>query len=163
MIEFQYETFQDEDNSWEALFVKTPDRDWHMAEPNYGTEDKLMITNIIRNIEYNESVRKSFNAFLKELNPKFGQFEKVEDPMGSYDSLYAVSLDGIIISIMNFEYLVGYETYDSGSYWEPPSSDYVEHSTHKNIRSAFGDAIGLYMLNWYQQKQEADMDKTFND
>lgn len=46
-IEFMVEEFKDDDSSWEALFVKTPERDWHMAQPNYGTEDRVEINHII--------------------------------------------------------------------------------------------------------------------
>jgi hypothetical protein len=97
---------------------------------------------------------------LKTLNEKFAQFELVKDSYKDYDCIYMMMLDGI--SIMwdgdrNFE--VGYETYDSGSYWEPPSSDYVEYSQHKTIHGAFGDALGLYINNWYTQYTESQFDE----
>ena len=43
---FEYETFYDEDNSWEALFVYYQGR-WRMAQPCFGTEDKELITKLI--------------------------------------------------------------------------------------------------------------------
>jgi hypothetical protein len=49
MIEFITEEFFEDDHSWLALFVKTDDRDWHMAHPNYGTEDKKEIIQQLKN------------------------------------------------------------------------------------------------------------------
>ena len=40
MILFEYQEFFDDDRIWSALFVQTDDKDWHMAAPNYGTENK---------------------------------------------------------------------------------------------------------------------------
>lgn len=51
MIEFQYEEFLEDDCSWFALFVKIDDKSWHMAQPNYGTEDKEKIIKQIKNYE----------------------------------------------------------------------------------------------------------------
>ena len=50
-IEFLMDEFFDEDCSWNALFVKTDNRDWHMAQPNYGTEDKEEIIKQLKNYE----------------------------------------------------------------------------------------------------------------
>ena len=46
-IQFEEETFFDNDDVWSALFVRINDGDWHMTQPRYGTEDKLEVTNII--------------------------------------------------------------------------------------------------------------------
>jgi hypothetical protein len=47
MIEFKWEEFIEDERSWDALFVKTDNKDWHMAEPNYGTEDKEEIIKLL--------------------------------------------------------------------------------------------------------------------
>lgn len=47
MIEFEWQSFKEDDDSWEALFVKTLDRDWHLASQEYGTENEQEITRII--------------------------------------------------------------------------------------------------------------------
>ena len=54
MIEFITEEFLEDDNSWTALFVKTDNRDWHMTQPNYGTEDKEEIIKQLKNYEQHE-------------------------------------------------------------------------------------------------------------
>jgi hypothetical protein len=155
-IEFMVERFEDDDSSWEALFVKTPERDWHMAQPNYGTEDEFEIRSIISRVRYFDSLKDSYNEFLKGMNIE-DQFNKVDDSLGSYDSLYTLILDGVIIfETADGQFEVGYETYDSGSYWEPPSLDYNTHSTHKSLFGAINDAVGIYMGNRFQQFQEAD-------
>lgn len=46
-IEFDEETFLDDDNSWSVLLVRIDDGDWHMTQPLYGTENKLEVTNVI--------------------------------------------------------------------------------------------------------------------
>lgn len=38
-VQFEYETFYDEDNTWEALFVFFRNQ-WRMAYPLFGTENK---------------------------------------------------------------------------------------------------------------------------
>ena len=48
-IEFEWLTFDEEDNSWDALFVKINDGRWLMAKPNFGTENIREIENIILN------------------------------------------------------------------------------------------------------------------
>lgn len=158
MIEFKTEEFLEDDDRWSALFVKTPDKDWHMANPNYGTEDEFEIRNIISRIQYFNSIKDSYNEFLKGMNIE-DQFNRVDDSLGCYDSLYALILDGVILfETEDRKFEVGYETYDSGSYWEPPSSDYNTYSTHKSLLGAIGDAVGLYMGNRFQQMQEASFD-----
>lgn len=47
-IEFDEETFYEDDDVWSTLFVKIGNGDWHMAKPRYNTEDKAEIINIIR-------------------------------------------------------------------------------------------------------------------
>jgi len=155
MVEFKVETIEEDDCRWSQLLVKTSDRDWHSADLTYGTEDELAIRSLVRNMKYCESVRKDYNDFLKSLNPQFGQFEVLNQ-----NQIYELSLDGILISsedLRDFE--VGYEIYDGGSYWEPPSVDYAEYSKRKNILGAFGDAIGLYINNWYSQKRMSEIEE----
>jgi hypothetical protein len=47
-IEFKWETFLEDDCSWDALFVKTHTKDWHLAEHHYGTENEDDIRRIIK-------------------------------------------------------------------------------------------------------------------
>jgi hypothetical protein len=47
-IEFDEDTFLDDDNVWSTLFVKINGGDWIMTAPRYGTEDKEKIIKIIR-------------------------------------------------------------------------------------------------------------------
>jgi hypothetical protein len=165
MIEFKVETILEDDCSWENLLVKTPDKDWHDAELTYGVGTESEVRNILRNISYCESVRKSFNGFLKSINEKFGQFERVENSFMSYDTPYGLSLDGVIViaseNFLKFE--VGYETYESYGYWEPPSSDFKEYSKHNGFIPALRDALGLYMMDWFTKKQESDMEQAYKD
>jgi hypothetical protein len=39
MIAFEWLTFNDDEKTWDALFVKIDDGPWHMADVHYGTED----------------------------------------------------------------------------------------------------------------------------
>ena len=47
-IDFIWESFEDEDNWWDALFVKVGNGDWHLAQPYYGTENKEEIIRMVR-------------------------------------------------------------------------------------------------------------------
>lgn len=46
-IDFQWETFYEDDCSWEALFVSINDAPWHLAKAHYNTEDQEHIIEII--------------------------------------------------------------------------------------------------------------------
>ena len=46
-IEFEWETFKEDDTSWNALFVKINNGRWLMAKPKFGTENIREIENII--------------------------------------------------------------------------------------------------------------------
>jgi hypothetical protein len=48
-IQFVRDTYIEDDNKWDALFVKVNDSRWYMAQPNFGTEDEQKISNIILN------------------------------------------------------------------------------------------------------------------
>ena len=65
------------------------------------------------------------------------------------ESVWGVEFDDIYIcaneTLDKFE--VGYGTYDPGSYWEPPSGDYVEYSNRDNIQDALFDVLKIY-INW---------------
>jgi len=49
LIEFETDTFHEDDNTWYALFVRVNGGRWKMAMPNFKTEDKQEIINIISN------------------------------------------------------------------------------------------------------------------
>lgn len=49
MIEFKVSRIDEGDKSWEELIVKTPDKDWHSADLEYGTEDESKILEILKN------------------------------------------------------------------------------------------------------------------
>jgi hypothetical protein len=38
-IEFEWDTFLEDDNKWDALFVRINGGRWLMAMPNFGTEN----------------------------------------------------------------------------------------------------------------------------
>ena len=47
-IQFQYDTFYEEDDTWTALFV-CYNGTWVMAQPIFGTEDKELIKEMLEN------------------------------------------------------------------------------------------------------------------
>lgn len=49
LVEFETETFLEEDDVWNALFVRVNSGKWMMAMPNFKTEDRQEIINIISN------------------------------------------------------------------------------------------------------------------
>jgi len=49
LVEFETETFLEEDDVWDALFVRVNSGKWMMAMPNFKTEDRQEIINIISN------------------------------------------------------------------------------------------------------------------
>lgn len=48
-IEFEEETFLEDDDVWSTLFVKIDGGDWQMAESKWGTEDKQELITLIHN------------------------------------------------------------------------------------------------------------------
>jgi len=161
MITFKWDEFFDDDRSWSALFVKTDDRDWHMAEPNYGTEDESEIRMIIRNIKFCNSILDSFIAFLKTKGTELTY--KTPDYFTDWNSPWMVDFGGVsVIADEDFNtFEVGCESHDSGSYWEPPSADYVEHSNHKSLTNALFAAYGALLKDEFQRWNESSMDKAF--
>ncbi len=47
-IEFEWETFFEDDDVWQALFVKVNDGSWHLAKSAYNTEDQDHIIELIK-------------------------------------------------------------------------------------------------------------------
>jgi hypothetical protein len=161
MIEFKWEEFLDEDRSWSALFVKTDDKDWHMADPNYGTEDEKEIRMIIRNTKFCNTILDSFITFIKTEGTELTY--KTPKYLHDWDAPWGVDFGGVtLFTDKDFnEFEVGYESYDSGSYWEPPSTDYLEHSKHKSLTDALFAAYGVLLKDEYHRWNEASMDRAF--
>jgi hypothetical protein len=161
MIQFEYQEFLEDDKSWSALFVKTDDKDWHMAEPNYGTEDESEIRMIIRNTKFCNTILDSFIKFLKTKGTELTY--KIPEYITDLDSPWGIEFDGVsVMTDKDFnEFEVGYESHDSGSYWEPPSTDYVEHFNHKSLTNALFAAYSLLLKDEFHRWNEASMDKAF--
>ena len=67
------------------------------------------------------------------------------------------SFDGItIMANEDFnEFEVGYEVYEGGSYWEPSTTDYAEHSKHKTLELALLAMLSLWVGMSYRNFQES--------
>lgn len=63
-IEFDEETFLEDDDVWSTLFVKINGGDWHMAQPLYGTEDKAEVINILHKQRDEQLFKKILNFVL---------------------------------------------------------------------------------------------------
>lgn len=46
-IQFHWEKFLEDDDTWEALFVKTTNKNWHLAQQHYGTENEEEIRKLL--------------------------------------------------------------------------------------------------------------------
>ena len=79
------------------------------------------------------------------------------DIVDDFDSPWGKCFDGItIMANQDFtEFEVGHETYDNGSYWEPPSSDYVEHSKHRLLETALLTMLSLWVGMSYRNFKES--------
>ena len=53
------------------------------------------------------------------------------------------------------EFEVGYEVYEGGSYWEPSTTDYAEHSKHKTLELALLAMLSLWVGMSYRNFQES--------
>jgi hypothetical protein len=73
------------------------------------------------------------------------------------DGYWGMNFDGItIMANEDFtEFEVGYETYDNGGYWEPPSLDYTEHSKHKTLELALLAMLSLWVGMSYRNFKES--------
>lgn len=135
---------------WYDLYVKTDDRDWHRAVDVYFTSDEESIKTIIYQSKNCNAIVKNFNEYIEQYKLPISCFEPMEN-LCDYDSPWGVINGGVTIlanmDFTNFE--VGFETYDSGSYWEPPSMDYNEHSNEKTIMDALMEAFKLSMEDSY--------------
>lgn len=47
-VEFEWQTFNEDDESWDALFVRINEGKWKLAKPIFHTEDEETIRNIIK-------------------------------------------------------------------------------------------------------------------
>lgn len=47
-IEFEWQTFEEDDCRWDALFVRINEGKWMLAKPTFNTEDKELIKEIIK-------------------------------------------------------------------------------------------------------------------
>jgi hypothetical protein len=47
-IQFEWNTFREDDCEWDALFVKVDDGPWYLAQQKYGTENQEYIEKFIR-------------------------------------------------------------------------------------------------------------------
>jgi hypothetical protein len=73
------------------------------------------------------------------------------------DGYWGMNFDGItIMANEDFtEFEVGHEAYDSGSYLEPPTTDYVEHSKHKTLELALLAMLSLWVGMSYRNFRES--------
>lgn len=155
MIEFKVERFEEsEDHSWDALLVKTPEKDWHLAEIEYGCEDESTIRNIIRNTKFCDAQVKSFCEFIKvDVFPKCNFTDDLDSPWG-------IDMGGVtVVANEDFsDFEVGYEVYYPGGYWEPPDYDYCVHGNYKRLMRALFIAYALTQENEFNMQQEANME-----
>ena len=151
---FEYQTFPDDEKTWDALFVKIDDGPWHMADVHYNTEDEAEILSIIRSRKYNNSQLKNFVDFMETKGVKLNPTD-VSIDLGIK---WGIDLGGVSILQDDGDFEVGYEAYDSGSYWEPPSSDYVEVGSFNRLGAALFEAYALLLnmefTNWLESQIE---------
>lgn len=119
-----------------------------------------MIPYHTRTIKYCESVCDDILRFVKRSYNIRIKSEPL-DWISDVDSPWGRIFDGItILANEDFtEYEVGYEIWDNGSRWEPPSSDYKEDSKHKDIHSAVWRVVVLWMQDHFQNwRMESQME-----
>ena len=103
---------------------------------------------------------KEVEVFLQFVKTKLNQ-EITECPPNDFtedlDMPWYKNFDGINISTNRdfTEFEVGYEVYEGGSYWEPSTTDYVEHSKHKTLALALLDMLSLWVGMSYRNFQES--------
>lgn len=117
-----------------------------------------------RTVNYNNSVCERLLEFAnKELLLNISS--EPLDWACDMDSPWGLNFGGVtLFANEDFtEYEVGHETYDSGSYWEPPSSDYAKDSTHKDFTSAMWAVINLWVQYRYQNWAESRMAEAYED
>jgi hypothetical protein len=163
-IEFENKLFGEDGEVWSELWVKTPYKDWHNAEDEYGTEDQLVIRNLIHTTARLDIDVKNFNEHIKSLDTTL-QF--VSTDMCDWDFPWGIEAKewGITIvadrSLKSFE--VGYVHTTGGSYWEPPGADYVVHSTHGSLVAAMFVAYSM-TLEWaYNSQKEFEWEQSMDD
>lgn len=109
-----------------------------------------------RQIKFADKEVEVFLQFVEtHLKQKINTFPN--DIVDAFDSPWGKNFDGItIMANQDFtEFEVGYEPYDNGSYWEPPSSDYVEHSKHRLLEPALLTMLSLWVGMSYRNFKES--------
>jgi hypothetical protein len=105
-----------------------------------------MLTDTQRNKRTIKYLNKEVELFSNYVNEILKLKFKL-DPTPFDDVYWGVEFDDVYIgsneTLNKFE--VGYRTCDSGSYWEPPSGDYVEYSIREKIQDALFDVLKIYM------------------
>ena len=114
-----------------------------------------------RIIEFNNKEVAVFVEYCKSLNQELKPEEL--QYLADFDSPWGVNFGGVtVFSNEDFtEYEVGYEVYETGSYWEPPFSDYVEYSKHTRLHQALWDVLKLWLQYDYQRWQESQYAEEF--
>ena len=157
-IEFKWNEYREHDDSWEELVFNIDDGPWIGAQARYGTEDEDLIKFII--IESDRllgEVVKVNDDLMNSGNPIFESIS--EQDLVDYDSNWGVQLGGITV-IADYDmklFTVGYMQFDSGTYFDPPSTDYIEHSEFDNINDALKCAEELWV------KFQVDQDEYWNE
>ena len=143
-IEFDWNEYREHDDSWDELVVRVDGGTWSGTMANYGSEDEdeviamiLLCDKILTEvIAYNE-VRLKSGLTIFEPIPA--------NELAGYDTFLGYQLNGITVLLKAdyYGFTVGYMQYDIGSYWEPPSYDYIEYGDFDTIKEAFECAEAL--------------------
>ena len=101
---------------------------------------------------------KEVEVFLQFIKTVYGKTISIFPSEGEdFDSPWSKNFDGIIIiaddNMREFE--VGHEVYEHGGYMEPSTTDYAEHSKHKDLSSALLTMFMLWFAIDYRNFQES--------
>jgi len=106
-----------------------------------------MLTDEQRNVRTIKYLNKEVEIFSNYVNEVLKLKFNLDPTPFDNGGIWGVEFDDVYIcaneDLDKFE--VGYGTCDSGSYWEPPSGDYVEYSNHEKIQDALFDVLKIYM------------------
>jgi|TARA_R110002110_G_scaffold184875_2_gene391763 hypothetical protein len=101
---------------------------------------------------------KEVEVFLQFVKTKLGQeISMFPIELDDFEVPWGKNFDGItIMANEDFnEFEVGYEVYEGGSYWEPSTTDYAEHSKHKTLELALLAMLSLWVGMSYRNFQES--------